>query len=109
MAKVSSIAAPDEVILGDDQIAGIEKANGWVSNSMAVLGEAYLEYEEAKLRFELAEKKLRSCSVTARQSEKQRANVVQAIAQMLNLDNGEWLYHESGKMVKKEFRNAKPT
>jgi signal transduction histidine kinase len=93
---------PLERELAPDQDAGIKEANRWVSDSMAVLGEAYLEYEEAKLRYELAEKKLRSCSATARQSEKQRAQVVSTIVKMLDLGPGEWVYDESGKMVRKD-------
>ena len=98
--------APTRVDLAPDQRKGIEEANGWVAGSMAVLGEAFLEFEQAKMRYELAEKKLRSCSATARQSEKQRAQVVGTIAGMLNLGEGEWVYDGNGKMVKKEPRNG---
>ncbi len=98
--------SPTTIDLSDDQRKGIEEANSWVSSSMAVLGEAYLEYEEAKLRYELAERKLRSCSSTARQSEKQRAHAVGTIAGLLNLGEGEWVYDGSGKMVKKEPTDA---
>lgn len=101
MSEVAPIRPPAEVELSDDQRRGIEEANGWVADSMAVLGEAYLSYEEAKLAFELAEKKLRSCTATARSAEKQRAQVVQTIAGMLELGQGEWVYDGAGKMVRK--------
>jgi hypothetical protein len=106
MSDVAPIRPPTEVELSDDQRAGIEEANSWVSSSMAVLGEAYLEHEEARLAYELAEKKLRSCAATARQAEKQRAQVVKTIASMLPLEQGEWVYDGQGKMVRKDKPNG---
>ena len=94
--------SPTGVELSEDQRKGIEEANRWVSSSMAVLGEAVLEHQEAKLAFELSEKKLRSCAATARESETQRAHVVQAIARLLKLKEGMWVYDGKGKMVRKD-------
>lgn len=101
MSDVAPIRPATEVELSEDQRKGMDEANGWVSSSMAVLGEAYLVHEEAKLAYELAEKKLRACAATARQAEKQRAQVVTTIAGMLPLDKGEWVYDGDGKMVRK--------
>lgn len=101
MSDVEPIRPPSEVKLSEDQRKGFDEANGWVSSSMAVLGEAFLEFEDAKMRYELAEKKLRNASATARQSEKQRAQVASTIAGMLELGEGEWVYDGKGKMVRK--------
>lgn len=106
MSKVEYMTPPSEVELSDDQRRAMDEANGWVSSSMAVLGEAYLEHDEASLAYELAEKKLRSCAATARQAEKQRAQVVKTIAAMLPLDQGEWVYDGEGKMVRKDTSNG---
>lgn len=79
----------------------IEEANSWVSSSLHALGESYLEYEEAKLRFDVAEKRLRSNSVTAQQAKIQRAQIMKKIAETLSLTDGEWTF-DGGTLVKKE-------
>ena len=67
---------------------------------------AYLEYQEARARFELAEKSLAATAQTARQAEAQRAQILAKFAETLELPPGEWVYHEQ-KLVRKDKKNAK--
>jgi len=87
----------------------IEGAQKWVDDSAAALGMAYLEYEESKLRYELAAKNLASRAATTRQSEVQRNQVMVKFVEVLELGPGEWVYDGKGKLVKKDKPNAKST
>lgn len=95
--------------LNVDEKKAIEEAQGWVDQSAAALGLAYLEYQEAKLRYELAEKNLASRAATTRNSEMQRNQVMATFAQVLELGPGEWVYDGEGKLVRKDKPNAKST
>ena len=106
MAEVTPIKSPDSVEVGDEARIDIESAEGWVLTSMAALGQACLEHQEAKLRYDLAESNLRSRSATARQSEEQRAQVLSKIAELIDLGEGEWTYDGNGKMVRKVNSNV---
>jgi len=106
MSDVSPIRQPDKIELSADQRRALEEANGWVSSSMAALGETYLSYDEAKRSFERMEKKLESCKAAALHAERQRAQVVRAMAGMLDLSQGEWVYDGNGSMVRKDSSNG---
>lgn len=87
--------------LSSQEREAVEGALSWIKDSNAALGEAYLEFEEARMRFELAEKKLASCSATARQSEVQCNQVMVRLVETLNLPPGEWVYDGDGSLRRK--------
>ena len=80
----------------------VEGALSWTSQSNAALGAAYLEFEEARTRFELAQKNLASRAATARQSEAQCNQVMAKIIEALELPPGEWSYDGKGSFVRKD-------
>lgn len=92
----------DHVELTAEQGAAIEAANRLVSEQMAILGQAHLEHGEARHLHERAQEKLRSCEVAALGAEAQRAKIVGALAETLDLGPGEWVYDGNGKMVRKD-------
>ena len=96
-----------EFTLSEDMKAGMDEADGWVRETSSVLGFAFLEHEEARLRYELAQKNLSDRAATTRQAEVQRGHVLKKMAAMLNLGPGEWVYDGAGKLVRKDIENAK--
>lgn len=95
--------------LDANQREAIAGAQGWVDDSAAALGMAYLEFQEAEQRFRLAEQNLASRATTTRQSEMQRNQVMAKFAELLDLGPGEWVYDGKNKLVMKKVANAKPT
>lgn len=96
-----------EFTLSDDMRADLDQANGWVKDATSALGLAYLEHEEARARFEHAQKNLNATTVTAREAEIQHGHVLKKMAAMLNLGEGQWVYDGAGKLVRKDIPNAK--
>jgi hypothetical protein len=95
--------------LNVDEKEAIEGAQGWVDQAAATLGLAYLEYEEAKMRFQLAEQALASRAASTRNAEVQRNQVMAKFVELLELGPGEWVYDGKGKLVRKDQPNAKST
>jgi len=97
----------NEVELSPKQQEAIAGAKSWVDDSAAALGMAYLEYQEARQRYELAEKNLAARASTTRQSEMQRDQVMAKFAELLELGPGQWVYDGKDKLVRKDIPNAK--
>jgi len=100
-------ASDGTVRLNPAQQEAIAGAQGWVDDSAAALGMAYLEYQEARQRYELAEKNLASRASTTRQAEMQQNQVMAKFAEVLELPPGQWVYDGKGKLVMKDKPNAK--
>lgn len=98
-----------EVELDTDQQKVLENSQKWITEAAAGLGMAYLEYEETKMRYELATNNLASRASAVRQSEGQHHQVMAKFAELLELGPGEWVYDGAGKLVRKDIPNAKST
>jgi len=97
----------EEFKLGEDMKAGLDEADRWVKTASSELGLAYLEYEDAKLRFEVASGRLNNLGVATRKAEIQRSHVLAKMSAMLNLGPGEWVYDGIDKLVRKDAPDAK--
>lgn len=96
-----------EVDLSPEEQDAIAGAQGWVNSTAVELGLAYLEYEEARQRFELAERNLASRASSTRQAEIQRNQVMTQFVKLLSLPPGEWVYDGTSKLVQKVRKNEK--
>lgn len=97
----------DELVLTPDQNQGLADAAEVVDAARAVLGEAYLRYEEAKLAFERMQEDLKRKVAQARQAEGQHRAILQRISQALQLPDGEWVYDQSTtKLIRKGASRA---
>ena len=92
----------DEVSLSPQQVILLKESEFWVSNAAAELGRAYLDHEDAKRRCERTKAALQARSATTKKCETDRARVVVAIAEMLNLPAGECVYDRDVKLVRKD-------
>ena len=97
------------VNLAPEQRKAVEGAHRWIEESAAQLGIAYLEFQEADLRFRKAEKALTSLASSTRDAEVQYNQVMAKLAKLLKLGPGEWVYDGKGKLVRKDKPNAKST
>ncbi|MBW2690430.1 MAG: hypothetical protein JRC99_10930 [Deltaproteobacteria bacterium] len=95
------------VTLSPEEQEAISGAKSWVDSSAVELGLAYLEFEEARQRFDLAEKNLASRASSTRQAEFQRNQVMAQFVELLSLPPGQWVYDGANKLVKKDAKNAK--
>lgn len=104
------VAESNERDLTNDQRKALDEAARWELEAMAALGVAHLEYQEMRKRYDDTAARLHAAEIRARQTEKQRQNVMGGISAMLELGPGEWKYDATaGKLVKQEGDDAKPT
>lgn len=95
-----------DIALSEDEQERLKELESTLHQMEAALGRAYLEYGEAKVRFEETERILQGCVSGTRGLAQKQKSFLESLAAKYSLNSGEWVYDGKGRFVRKDVADA---